>query len=127
MSRRKNNTITTIGPVVTPVSAALDELARRAGNKVAGSVYQAPAKDEYHQAVWQMSSADLRTLAGVTAPVKVARVTVAKVVKPKPDPEQVALRKQAWAWRAAEFAAGRKVTYDEALAKFGATRSRKVA
>lgn len=75
---------------------------------------------------FRLSAGELQALAGTPAPAKATRKAKAKVAKTKPvrTPEQVAAtkaREQAWAYRQAERAAGRKVTYAEACAKFGTT------
>ncbi len=73
-----------------------------------------------------MSGAALATLANLSrpAPKKAKATKAAKPAKPARvvDPH-TALRKQAWEWRNAEFHAGRKVTTDEAYAKFGTQRA----
>ncbi len=78
------------------------------------------------KAVTEKSNADLAAIAGAKTP-KASKAP--KVVAPKvahvPSPETLA-RKQAWAWRLAEKAEGRKVTYAQACEKFN-TAPAKVA
>lgn len=114
-------TTTTRALVLDPSDAEF-EIARRKAPK--GTPERTVPPTPEAKACFAMSTAELRALAGEPAPAKATRKAKARKPKGKParSPEQVAAtaaRKAAWDFRAAEFKAGRKVSYADACAKFG--------
>jgi hypothetical protein len=105
--------MTTTTPEITITPAAAKAELKRRDAKVLRPAKNTPMA----QAARHLYRPELRTIAAgapTIAPKPVAEVKPAKVVNP-----HTALRQQAWAWRNAEFHAGRKVTVAAAYAKFG--------